>query len=378
MKIAFLSAFYPYRGGIAQFNGALFRALEKKYEIKAYTFTRQYPEFLFPGATQFIEENDDADKIPSKRILDSINPFSYRKTVNEIIKYQPDLVLTDIWMPFFAPSLGYIAGRLKKKNIITLGILSNVKPHESKPGDSILMKYYLKRHHAFIVLAEAVKNDLLALKPDAVYIKHPHPNYEHFGKKILREDAKKAFNIDKDKKVILFFGLIRKYKGLDILLEAMQGMSDEYNLLIAGEVYGSEEYYLELIKKYKLEKKTLFINKYLSDNEVAPLFSAADVCVLPYRTATQSGIVGIAYHFGVPVISTDVGGLKEMIEPFNTGIVLPEAVPTLLNNAILRFFNENLGTLFEENIYKFKEKYSWDSLGEEIIKLYKSIKDAQT
>jgi len=154
-------------------------------------------------------------------------------------------------------------------------------------------------------------------------------------------------------------------------------MPEEYFLLIAGEVYGSEEYYLDLIKKNNLENKTIFINRYISDKEVAPLFSAADLCVLPYRTATQSGIVGIAYHFGLPVISTDVGGLKEMIEPFDTGIVLPQADKELLKNAILRFFNENLGTRFEENIYKFKVKYSWESLGEEIIKLYQSLKDSQ-
>ncbi|MFA6571297.1 MAG: glycosyltransferase [Bacteroidota bacterium] len=374
MKIVILSAFYPYRGGIAQFNGALFRALEKKHEISAVTFKKMYPDFLFPGASQYVNETDIADKISAERLLNSINPFSWRATYKYIQNLHPDLLLTDIWMPFFGPSLGYVAGKCRKNNIVSIGLLSNVIPHEHKPGDTMLTNYYLNRHDGFVVLAESVKQDLLSLKSDAVFIKHPHPNYEHFGEKLDKNVAMEKLNIPKNKKVILFFGLIRKYKGLDILIEAMPGMSDEYFLLIAGEVYGDDKYYRDLIKKNNLEDRTVFIDKYLNDNEVSPLFSAADVCVLPYRSATQSGIVGIAYHFGVPVITTDVGGLREMVEPFGTGIVVDKPDVNDIRNAVNRYFDSNLRDELSKNISRFKEKYSWESLADSIVNLASEIK----
>jgi glycosyltransferase involved in cell wall biosynthesis len=367
MRIAYLSVFYPYRGGISQFNAALYRALEKQHEVKAFNFKRLYPNFLFPGKSQFVENTDSADAITSQRVLDSINPLSFSKTINEIKKFKPDLLLIQNWMPFFAPSLGWVARYFKKLDIPTISIIANMKPHEPKPGDVLLSKFFLKHNHGFVVLADSVKNDLLELKPVAKIFYHPHPNYEHFGDKIEKATACYELGIPQDKKIILFFGLIRHYKGLDLLIEAMRNTPDDYFLLIAGEVYGDSSEYENLLSKNLPPERYKFINRYLKDNEVPKFFSAADVCVLPYRSATQSGIVGISYHFGVPVISTDVGGLREVIEPFHAGIVIDKPDSQLLHEAILRYFNDNLQENFSRNIHQFKAKYTWDSLAEGIV-----------
>jgi glycosyltransferase involved in cell wall biosynthesis len=387
MKIAFLSTFYPFRGGIAQFNANVYRALENKNDfsafnsnkdeeisVQAFNFKRLYPSIFFPGKTQFVSESDSADKIPSLQILDSINPISYYQTANAIKNFSPDLLLLDYWHPFFAPSLGFIAKILKKAKVPVISIMSNVIPHEHKPGDEFLTKYYLKYNDAFIVLAESVKNDLINLKSDAKFRIHPHPVYEHFGPKLNKSQARNLLNLPNDKKVILFFGLIRHYKGLDILIEAFSQLSDDYHLLIVGEIYGEEKEYAELINQHNLQAKVTFINKYVPDNEVSSYFSAADVCVLPYRSATQSGVIGVAYHFNLPVITTDVGGLKEVIEPFQTGMIIEKADATLIKDGISKFFNLNLAEFYANNIEKFKEKYNWISFVNEIAALYKEIK----
>ena len=373
MRIAFLSVFYPFRGGISQFNACVYRALEKTNEIRAFNFKRLYPGILFPGKTQFVNEEDSPDRIPSVQLLDSINPFSFSATAKKIIHYKPDLLLMDFWLPFFAPEFGYIGKKLQKKGTAVISILSNVIPHEKKIGDITLTKYFLNRNDGFIVLAESVIKDLLKLKPGAFFRKHPHPNYEHFGDKINKIKAREILNIPEDKKVILFFGLIRKYKGLDLLIKSIGELPDDYFLLSAGEVYGDEKEYLDLIKSTGIENRVMFINRYISDNEVAPYFSAADVCVLPYRSATQSGIIGVAYHFGLPVITTDVGGLKEVIEPFGTGTVIPYADKELLKQSITEYFENNLFDKYSSSIEKFKQNYTWDSFANEIIILFNEL-----
>ncbi len=374
MKIAYLSVFYPYRGGIAQFNAALYRELEKEHEVKAFTFTRQYPEMLFPGKTQLVAENDTADRIPAERTLDSINPLTYIKTANKIKNFAPDLLLIQNWMPFFAPGFGWVAGALRKKGVPVIYIVANMKPHEAKPGDTALNKYLVKRSDAFVVMAEEVKNDLLELKPDAEYFYHPHPNYEHFGERIPQKEARNKLEIPQNKKVILFFGLVRKYKGLDVLIRAMKYTPDDYFLLIAGEIYGKSEEYEQLINDNMPAERVQLNNRYINDDEVPAFFSAADVCALPYRSATQSGIIGIAYHFGVPVITTDVGGLKEVVEPYGTGIVLPKPEEKLLHDALISFFNENMQQKCAANVDNFKRNYTWQSYAEGLMELYEKIK----
>lgn len=372
MRIAYLSAFYPYRGGIAQFNGALYRELEKISDIKAYTFKRQYPELLFPGKTQFVTENDKADKIPADRVLDTINPFNYMASANKILSQNPDLFLTKFWIPFTAPSFGYIASRTRKAGKTNIAILGNVIPHERRPLDVALTKYFFKQNHGFIVMSEDSKNVLHELMPGVPAIVFKHPIYSHFGEKIKKGTAREMLGVPKDKKVLLFFGFIREYKGLDILLESMQYLDDSYHVLVGGESYGSMEKYDEIIKKYNLSGKVTLHNRYIPDDEVPVFYSASDICTLPYRTATISGIVGVAYHFDIPVVATDVGGLREMIEPYSGGIVVNEPDPKLLSGAFIDIFEG--GADYKKNIQKYKTDYSWEKYAQTVIEFKESLK----
>jgi glycosyltransferase involved in cell wall biosynthesis len=372
MKIAYLSTFYPFRGGIAQFNAALYREFEKEHSIKAFTFKTQYPGILFPGKSQFVQDNDDSDKIDSVRVLNTLNPFTYMSTAKSIIDYKPDMCITKFWMPFFAPSLGYVYSRLRKKGIKTISILDNVIPHEHRPGDMALIKYFLKNTDFFIVMSDTVKNDLLSLKPDADFKFQIHPLYNHFGKSINKSDAQERLKIPKNKKVLLFFGFIRKYKGLDLLIEALKLLGNEYHLIICGEVYGSFDEYQTIIDKYRLNNQISLFNRYISDQEVSDFFCAADVCVLPYRSATQSGIVGISFHFDLPVIASNVGSLKEMITDNGAGLMIEKPEPELIKNAIEKYFNSNID-VFKNNIKQFKSVASWKTLADGILGMIKYI-----
>lgn len=370
MKIAYLSTFYPYRGGIAQFNAALFRALENQgCEVKAFNFKRQYPAFLFPGETQFVKENDAVDKIKSERLLDSVNPLSYIKTSNAIKKFNPEIVISKYWIPFFGPSLGTVLKSTKKyaKNI---SIVDNAIPHEKRPLDRSFTKYYLNQNHYFITMSKSVENDLKSLKDDANIIKHFHPLYNHFPDKIVKKEARKKLGINEKDRVLLFFGFIRDYKGLDVLIEAMSYLDETTKLIIAGEIYGDFTKYDDLIKKFKLEKRIYKNIRYIDDNEVPIFFSASDLAMLTYKSATQSGILGITYHYEIPVIATDTGGMKEMIEPYNTGRIIEKANPKLISNSVNEFFSLKNNQTFD--FKKFKQIASWESLAKKIISLKKS------
>src|SRR6185436_6694607 len=371
-KLAFLSTFYPFRGGIAQFNASLYRAFEKEHTIKAFTFKRQYPDFLFPGETQMVTSKDNADKIPSERILDTLNPFSYFSAANEVRNFSPDIMLMKYWMSYLAPSLGTVAKKIKKQSKI-ISILDNVMPHEKRFFDPAFTKYFLKQNHGFVVMSDSVKNDLLKFIPGARYIFHAHPLYNHFGKKAHADDAARKPNIPPGKKIILFFGFIRDYKGLDLLIDAMSKLNDEYVLVIGGEVYGSFDKYSQQIEALGIKNKILLHVRYISDDEVPLFFSAADVCVLPYKSATQSGITSIAYHFDLPLIATDTGGLKESIQHNKTGLIVPSPDSTLIAKTIESYFSQNLKSKFQEEIKLLKNKLSWSSLSEAIIEFSKSL-----
>lgn len=373
MKIAYLSVFYPFRGGIAQFNASLYRELEKEHEIYSFTFTRQYPKILFPGKTQYVTSADQADEIPSEQLLDTINPLTYLTTANKILDFKPDLLIMKFWMPFFAPSLGFVASRLKKSGTKIITVLDNVIPHEKRIGDIQLIKYFLKQNHGFIAMSETVKKDLLSLKPDAVYSLKPHPIYSHFGPSISKNNALKKLNLNPDKKTILFFGFIRDYKGLDLLIDAVQYLSDSFQIVVAGEVYGNFEKYDKQINNLNIREQIQTFIRYIDDNEVPIFFSAADVCVLPYKSATQSGIVQIAYNFDLPVIATNVGGLSEMVLDNETGLIINEQNSKLLADKINFYFSNNLEGKFREGIRKRKAFFSWKGFSEEIINLYHKL-----
>ncbi|MCS7004315.1 MAG: glycosyltransferase [Cytophagales bacterium] len=373
MKIAYLSTFYPYRGGIAHFNALLYRAFEQQSNtIKAFTFTRQYPEILFPGSTQYVSSADKVDNIPAVRVLDTINPITYFSTAHQIQKFKPDILVMKYWMPFFAPSLGTVARLLRKKGVKTAAILDNVKPHEKRIGDNLLNRYFLSSLDFAVVMSPTVEQDLKDLSPSLPYVFHPHPTYNHFGQKLPKSQAREYFNIPNHAKVLLFFGLIRAYKGLDVLIESFNRLSEEYYLLIAGEPYEDTQKYRALVAQNKNRERIFIYEKYIPDNEVNLFFSAADVNILPYKSATQSGVLTISYHFDLPVIVTKVGSLHDTVEKYRTGITIQHADVPHLVEAITSFFHSSYS--YEENISNFKKVYTWESLAAQIVEHAKTIR----
>ena len=361
MKIALLSCFYPYRGGISQFNTYLYEELGKRNIVKAFNFTRQYPEILFPGKTQYVTQDDEAVPVESISLLDTANPFSYIKTYKAIKEWGPDVLIVRYWMSWFAPSLGYITRRMKK-HCKVISIIDNVIPHEPHFFDAPLTKYFLKGSTGSVTLCEAVSKDLLKLSPDKKYTVIQHPLYSHFGQKLQREEAERKLGLEPGKKNLLFFGLIRAYKGLDILLEAFGKLPDDYQLIIAGEPYGSFDKYQEIIDSLPNKDRIRMNLKYIKDSEVKDYFSAADLAVLPYRSATQSGISSVSYHFEVPMIVTAPGGLRETIGDRGTGIVAQECTPECILKEIQRFFSDaDLQQECIRNIRLEKERLSWNT-----------------
>ncbi len=372
MRIAILSCFYPYRGGISQFNTCLFGELAKHNTVKAFNFKRQYPNFLFPGKTQYVTPEDNAVPVESEALLDTANPFSYISTARAIREWKPDLLIMRYWMSYFAPSLGYVARHMNKECKV-ISILDNVIPHEKRFFDKPFTKYFLGASHGYVVLCDAVQQELLEFKPNARFINTPHPLYSHFGEKLDRSAAEDTIGIPHGRKNLLFFGLIREYKGLDILLEAFSKLDSSYNLIIAGEPYGSFEKYQKLIDNSPF-KENIFLNtNYIPDSEVNRYFSAADVCVLPYRSATQSGISSISYHFEVPMITTNVGGLKQMIGDTGTGIITEQVSADSVASNIKKYFAQGRKEELVENIRKEKQRLSWETFCDKLIKFVGQI-----
>lgn len=373
MKISIFSAFYPFRGGIAQFNARLFRELEKEHDVKAFTFKKQYPNFLFPGTTQYVDDNDDSDNIPAKRIVSTFNPFTYLSASRVVKKSQPDLFIANFWMSFFGVFLGLFSNRLNK-NSTSIAIIHNLIPHEPRFFDKWLIRYFLKKYDGFIVMSDAVRNDLLQFNPNAKFIQMNHPWYDHFGKKLDRSLACQQLGIDESKKNLLFFGLIRDYKGLDILIDAFDLLDDSYQLIIVGEVYSKLDYYEQKINDSNKKGQLLFINQYVKDKDVNLYFSAADLCILPYRTATQSGITATSFHFDVPIVATNVGGFKSQIEEPGLGIVVDSPNAELLQNGIKKYFDLNLKEEFVHAIHVEKSKNTWDLYAEKLISFSQELR----
>ncbi len=360
MKITILSTAYPLRGGIAHFIGLLYKELNKNHEVKVITFKRQYPSILFPGKSQ-LEAGDNVEIIPTEILIDSINPFNWVNAGLKIKNDAPDVLIYKYWMPFFALCFGTIT-RIAKRNkkTRTVVICDNVIPHERKPGDISLTKYFFTSVDYFILLSEKVEKDLLKLIPAAKCKVLPHPVYSNFGLPLKKDEARSFLKI-KAEKVILFFGFIRDYKGLDILLEAISLLKDKLDirLLVAGEFYSNKEKYLSLIDKLDLKKNLLMFTDFIPTSEVKYYFSAADCVILPYRDATQSGIVQIAMNFRKPVIAANVGGLGEVIKDGETGYIVDKENPAMLAEAILKFYEDEKEEIFVSNIEKEVEKYSW-------------------
>lgn len=373
MKIAILSPFYPYRGGLAQLNARLYTELSKNNEVKAFTFTTLYPDILFPGKTQYVTEGDPATVIDSERVLSTINPFTYYRTAKRINKYAPDILIIPYWMSFFAPAFGSVCLFLNK-SIKVVSLVHNAFSHERTFLEKPLAKFFFNRCDAFIVMSEPVKKDLLTLKKDANILLQDHPIYDHYAERMDKKSACEKLKIDDTKKNLLFFGLIRDYKGLDILIESMNSLDSSYQLIIAGESYGSFDKYQELIDKSSLKENIVVFQQYIPDDMVSVLFSAADVLVLPYKSATQSGVVALAYQMELPMIATNVGALGSTIKESKTGLVVESITPKAISDAIRDFFNaDNDHSRYEENLKKEKKRLSWANFTQSIESFFSNL-----
>ena len=373
MKITILSTAFPLRGGIAHFVGLLFNELRKEHQTDIITFKRQYPSIFFPGKSQ-IESGDTVEKIPTSVLVDSINPLNWIKVGFKLKKESPDLLIYKYWMPFFAPCFGTIS-RIAKKNKTTkiLVICDNVIPHESKLGDKALTKYFFGAVDFFVVLSKKVQQDLLNLMPQVKNKFLSHPIFSVFGNSVEKTAAKKHLRISEEK-TILFFGFIRDYKGLDNLLEAVALLKGKINLklIVAGEFYSNENKYKILIEELGINDTLMLFTDFIPTSEVKYYFSACDAVILPYKDATQSGIVQIAMNFRKPVIATNVGGLAEVIKDNKTGFIIEKENPKIMAETIVKFYTENKEKEFVDNIETELEKYSWKRFVDGILELVNS------
>jgi len=376
MKIALIGTAYPFRGGLAAYNERLARELQNQgHQVTIYTFTLQYPNFLFPGKSQMSDENSPTG-LNINPCINSINPLNWWVTGNKIKKQEPDLVIIKYWLPFMGPCFGTILRLIKKnKKTTVVTIIDNIIPHESRPGDRIFTKYFIKPVDAFVAMSKNVLEDINQFDRNKPKIYSPHPVFDNFGEEIPRHEAIKRLDLDPQYKYMLFFGLIRDYKGLDLLIKAIADSrftSSNIRLLVAGEYYSDSSKYTNLIKDNHLEEKIIQFDMFIPDSEVAYYFNACDLVVQPYKSATQSGVTQIAYHFNKPMIVTDVGGLREMCPDGKVGYVV-EPDPIAIADAILKFFTATDQEEMILNIKEVKKKYSWAVLVENLFKLIKKI-----
>lgn len=352
---------------MATFNERLARAfMHMGHKVKMVTFSLQYPTLLFPGKTQRSSEPPPDDLDISVRV-NSINPVNWYRVGREIAHMAPDLLVIRYWLPFMAPCLGTIAAIAKRNNHTrVVAITDNIVPHEKRPGDRFLTKYFLKRVHSFVTMSDTVRNDLIRFGVSTKRIRQClHPLYDHFGVAVHKEMARAALGIKKDGFLALFFGFVREYKGLDILLKALAHPRLKQlkpSLLVAGEFYTDEEKYHRLARSLDVYDRVIWHNHFIPSEKVRFYFSAADLVVQPYKSATQSGVTQIAYHFEKPMVVTNVGGLPEMVTHGRGGLVV-EASAEAIGNAMAGFFSqEDMGRSMQNTLKQEKKRFSWDRL----------------
>jgi glycosyltransferase involved in cell wall biosynthesis len=363
MNIIIVGPAYPLRGGIATFDEMLCRSFVKAgHNCSIVSYSLQYPSILFPGKTQLDEKSISPQDIKIEPLINSVNPFSWYKAARNINVKKPDVVIFRYWIPFMGPALGTIQRWLEKKSTKCIAFVDNLIPHEKRPGDRIFTKYFMKGISKYLVMSDQVKNDVLSLKSTANIKLLRHPIYDNYGLPVPVEDAKQKLSIDKDCKVILFFGLIRKYKGLDLLLQALPHIhtKQKFILLIAGECYDDKKYYTEILTRLQLQNKVVWHDGFIPNEDIKYYFSAANILALPYRTATQSGVTQVAFHFTTPVLVTDVGGLGEIIHHNRFGYV-SQPDPTAIAKWLDDYFENDKESGFRDEMAKEKYLYSWEN-----------------
>ncbi|MFP4468629.1 MAG: glycosyltransferase [Bacteroidales bacterium] len=366
-KVVILGSAYPLRGGgLATFNERLAREfMAQGHEVIIYTFSLQYPGVLFPGKTQYSDESPPED-LDIRVKVNSINPLNWIRVGRELKKLKPDLLVIRYWLPFMAPCLGNIAGIVRKNNHTrVVAITDNILPHEKRPGDTLLTRYFLKKIHGFVPMTDAVARDLMKFGVDESRVALcPHPLYDNFGKAVSVELARKELGIDHKQNLVLFFGFIREYKGLDLLLEAFARKEVRelpVKLLVAGEFYTRPEPYHELAESLRIDDQVIWHTHFIPNNQVKNYFCAADLVAQPYKSATQSGVTQIAYHFEKPMLVTNVGGLPEMVSDGKAGYVV-EPDSEAIAHSIAQFVNKNEAKALSQTLKEEKQRFSWERL----------------
>lgn len=374
-NIIIIGPAHPFRGGIALNNDRLAKQFQDEgHTVEIFTFTTQYPKFLFPGKTQYSESTAPAD-IKISRKVSSINPFNWLKVGKEVRKAKPDILIFRYWLPFMGPCFGTIARKVKKnKHTKIVTVFDNVIPHEGRPGDRMFTKYFLKPIDSFITMSKSVEEDLGTFDSVKPRDYNPHPLFDNFGAIIQKEDAKFQLGLDPNFNYILFFGIIREYKGLDLLLDAFKKMNYQelkLKLLVVGEHYSDEEQYSKQIAELGIQNEVIMVNEFIKDEEVGKYFCAADIIAQPYKSATQSGVTQIAYHFEIPILVTNVGGLPEMVPHGKVGYVTSQSTDEIADS-LTDFYKNARESEFKANLTVEKDKYSWDKMTAKILKLANS------
>lgn len=373
MKITLIGPAYPYRGGLAAFSERLAREIaSENKDVDIRTFTLQYPGFLFPGKTQFTSSTPPED-IKIIRQINSVNPLNWIRTGLRFRKEKADILLIRYWIPFLAPCLGTVA-RIARSNKYTviIALVDNIYPHEKRHGDNLLTKYFMKSIDGAIALSDSVHKDIEDFRKDIPVCVAPHPLYDIYGKKISRDEALSALELNNDFSYLLFFGYIRDYKGLDILIKAFSDKrlrEQKLKLIVAGEFYENEDSYKRLVSEYGLEDDIIFYNRYINDEEVARFFCAANLVVQPYKSASQSGVTQIAFHFDKPVLVSDVGGLMETVSHSKCGYVV-DPDPVKIADSIIDYFDNRREKEFSDCVKKEKVKFSWKKVTDAITEVF--------
>ncbi|MDD6641143.1 MAG: glycosyltransferase [Bacteroidales bacterium] len=370
MKIVILGTSWPYRGGgIATYNERLARQfMAEGHEVEILTFTLQYPDFLFPGKTQYSDEPAPAD-LKITRVMNSVNPVSWWKTARLLRRINPDVMVVKFWIPLMAPCLGTIARLARRQGIRVVSILDNVIPHEPHFWDKWLIRYFVRSIDHFVAMSDSVKRDCERFLPrttKARVMLCPHPLYDNFGQPIPQAEAQQQLGLNPDYRYLLFFGFIRDYKGLDLLMHAFADPRLRHyrvKLIVAGEFYNNAEQYVQLEKQLGLEGEIVWHTQFIPNDQVRIYFSAADLIVQPYKTATQSGVTQVAYHFSKPMLVTNVGGLAEIVPHGKVGYVTPVDAKAVAD-ALVDFCSDDNKLRFAQNIETEKKKYAWSRMTE--------------
>lgn len=378
MRIALISPAHPLRGGIAASSERLARELQGMgHEVTIFSFSLQYPDLLFPGKTQYTDDPAPSD-LQIRTEINSINPLNWLRTASRLRRYRPDLIVSRFWLPFMGPSIGTIQ-RLAGKKAVRIGLIDNALPHEPRPGDRPLTRWYLGSLDAALVMSQAVADDLQRLGFRKPVAQAPHPVYDNFGAAATRQEALEALGLSANATWLLFFGFIRPYKGLDLAIEALASpllrKRTDLGLLIAGESYTDTTPYRNLADRLGVADRIVWHEQYIPTEQVRYYFGAADLVVQPYKSATQSGITQIAYHFGKPMVVTAVGGLPEMVPHEQAGLVVPPTAEAIAE-AIARFLDEEaLRRQLEKGVGEVARQYSWTHLAETLLALAASSRN---